>query len=84
VKEGGHGRPPFPPFEGARNGRLLDRYRVWHPFDHVSARCVRRAASGSVGPRARMALCEVLVRRRLELTGRRRGNPPAGLSITRV
>jgi DAPG hydrolase PhiG domain len=22
-------------------GRLLNRYRVWHPFDHVSARSAR-------------------------------------------
>lgn len=43
-------------------GRVLDRYRVWHPFDHVSARYVRRAPDGSIGPGAQMALCEVLAR----------------------
>lgn len=43
-------------------GRLLPRYRVWHPLDHVSARYVRRAPDGSIGPGAQMALCEVLAR----------------------
>jgi hypothetical protein len=43
-------------------GRLLNRYRVWHPRDHVSARYVRRAPDGSVGPGAQIALCEVLAR----------------------
>ncbi len=43
-------------------GRVLGRYRVWHPFDHVSARYVRRAPDGSIGPGAQMALCEVLAR----------------------
>lgn len=44
------------------DGRLLSRYRVWHPFDHVSARYVRLAPDGSIGPGAQMALCEVLAR----------------------
>jgi DAPG hydrolase PhiG domain len=44
------------------DGRALDRYRVWHPFDHVSWRYVRRAPDGSIGPGAQMALCEVLAR----------------------
>ena len=43
-------------------GRVFDRYRVWHPLDHVSARYVRRVAGGSIGPGAQMALCEVLGR----------------------
>lgn len=43
-------------------GRVLSRYRVWHPLDHVSARYVRRPADGSIGPGAQMALCEVLGR----------------------
>jgi hypothetical protein len=43
-------------------GRLLPRYRVWHPLDHVSARYVRRAPDGSVGAGAQMALFEVLAR----------------------
>jgi len=42
--------------------RILDRYRVWHPFGHISARYVRRAPDGSIGPGAQMALCEVLAR----------------------
>jgi hypothetical protein len=44
------------------DGRALNRYRVWHPFDHVSARYVRCARDGSIGPGAEMALCEVLAR----------------------
>ena len=43
-------------------GRVLDRYRVWHPFDHVSARYVRRMPDGAIGPGAQMALSEVLAR----------------------
>ena len=31
-------------------GRLLNRYRVWHPRDHVSARYVHRVPGGSIGP----------------------------------
>ena len=44
------------------DGRLLNRYRVWHPFDHVYARYVRRAPDGSGGPGAQIALCEYLAR----------------------
>jgi hypothetical protein len=44
------------------DGRVLTRYRVWHPLDRFSARYVRRAPDGSVGPGAQMALCEVLGR----------------------
>jgi hypothetical protein len=43
-------------------GRPLDRYRVWHQFDHVYARYVRRAPDGSGGPGAKIALCEYLAR----------------------
>lgn len=43
-------------------GQLLNRYRVWHPFDHVLARYVRRASDGSIGPGAQIALSEVLGR----------------------
>ena len=43
-------------------GRVLDRYRVWHPLDHVSARYVRRAPDGSFGPGAQVALREALGR----------------------
>lgn len=43
-------------------GQSFDRYRVWHPFDHVYARYVRRAPDGSGGPGAQIALCEYLAR----------------------
>jgi len=43
-------------------GRRLPRYRVWHPFDHVYARYLRRAPDGSIGPGAQMAVCEFLGR----------------------
>jgi hypothetical protein len=43
-------------------GRRLPRYRVMHPFDHVSVRYVRRAPDGSVGPGAQIAVCEFLGR----------------------
>ncbi len=43
-------------------GRPLDRYRVWHPFDHVYAHYVRRAPDGSGGPGVQIALCEYLAR----------------------
>jgi len=43
-------------------GQRLNRYRVWHPFDHVYARYVRRAPDGSGGPGAQISLCEYLAR----------------------
>ena len=43
-------------------GRLLNRYRVWHPFDHVSVHYVRRAPDGSIGPGAQIAAYELLAR----------------------
>ena len=43
-------------------GGRFDRYRVWHPLDHVYARYVRRAPDGSGGPGAQIALCEYLGR----------------------
>jgi hypothetical protein len=43
-------------------GRRLPRYRVMHPFDHVSVRYVHRAPDGSVGPGAQIAVCEFLGR----------------------
>ena len=43
-------------------GRLLPRYRVWHPFDHVSVCYVRRAPDGSIGPGAKIAAREFLGR----------------------
>jgi len=48
--------------EAEIEGRRLDRYRVWHPFDHVYARYVGRAPDGSGGPGAQIALCEYLAR----------------------
>ncbi|MFL5936209.1 MAG: DAPG hydrolase family protein [Gaiellaceae bacterium] len=44
------------------DGRMLNRYRVWHPFDHVHARYVRRLADGSIGPGAQIELLEYLGR----------------------
>ena len=35
-------------------GRLLSRYRVFHPFDHCWARYVRRLPDGSIGPGAQI------------------------------
>jgi hypothetical protein len=43
-------------------GGASSRYRVWHPLDHVYGRYVRRAADGSTGPGAQIALCEYLGR----------------------
>ncbi|RJF90037.1 hypothetical protein D3874_16785 [Oleomonas cavernae] len=43
-------------------GRRLNRYRVWHPYDHVHASYARRRGDGSVGPGARIRLIEVLGR----------------------
>lgn len=41
-------------------GRPVNRYRVWHPYDHVHASYARRLADGSVGPGAVIRLKEVL------------------------
>jgi hypothetical protein len=41
-------------------GRLLNRYRVWHPFDHVYARYTRRLPDGSIGPGAQIDVLEYL------------------------
>jgi hypothetical protein len=43
-------------------GRWLNRYRVWHPFDHVGVRYVRRAPDGSIGLGAQIAASEFLGR----------------------
>lgn len=43
-------------------GRRLERYRVWHPLDHVAVRYARRRADGSVGPGAAIHLHEVIGR----------------------
>lgn len=41
-------------------GRPINRYRVWHPYDHVHASYSKRLADGSVGPGAVIRLKEVL------------------------
>ena len=42
--------------------RRYNRYRVWHPRDHVHASYARRLPDGSVGPGAAIRLREVLGR----------------------
>src|SRR5262252_5526378 len=54
-----HGRLRFEP--GSRSS-YSNLYRAWHPRDHVSARYVRRAPDGSIGPEAQIALYKVLAR----------------------
>ncbi|MDP1739985.1 MAG: hypothetical protein Q8R06_13485 [Polaromonas sp.] len=41
-------------------GRPVNRYRVWHPYDHVHASYSRRLADGSIGPGAVIRLKEIL------------------------
>lgn len=41
-------------------GRRINRYRAWHPYDHVHASYHRRLPDGSVGPGAVIRLREVL------------------------
>ena len=41
-------------------GRAIDRYRAWHPHDHVRAAYARRRPDGSVGPGAVIHLRERL------------------------
>lgn len=43
-------------------GRSYNRYRFWHPQDHVHASYHRRLPDGSVGPGAQIRLIEVLGR----------------------
>jgi hypothetical protein len=43
-------------------GRRYNRYRFWHPGDHVHASYHRRLPDGSVGPGAQIRLIEVLGR----------------------
>jgi hypothetical protein len=40
--------------------RRINRYRVWHPYDHVHASYARRLPGGGVGPGAVLRLTEVL------------------------
>jgi hypothetical protein len=43
-------------------GKRHDRYRVWHPLDHVRVSYARRRPDGTIGPGAAIALKEVLGR----------------------
>jgi hypothetical protein len=42
------------------DGRRIDRYRAWHPYDHVHASYARRRPDGSIGPGAAIRLREYL------------------------
>jgi hypothetical protein len=46
----------------AIGGRTYNRYRVWHPNDHVHVSYARRLPSGAVGPGARIRIKEYLGR----------------------
>ncbi|WP_284619237.1 DAPG hydrolase family protein [Aquabacterium humicola] len=41
-------------------GRRVNRYRAWHPYDHVHASYARRCPDGSIGPGAQIRLREFL------------------------
>lgn len=41
-------------------GQRINRYRAWHPYDHVHASYVRRRPDGSIGPGAAIRLREYL------------------------
>lgn len=41
-------------------GQRINRYRAWHPYDHVHASYARRLPDGSIGPGARIRLREYL------------------------
>ena len=41
-------------------GRRINRYRLWHPYDHVHASYAKRCADGSIGPGAVIRLREVI------------------------
>ena len=45
-------------------GRRYNRYRFWHPCDHVHASYARRCPDGTVGPGAAIRLIEVIGRDR--------------------
>ncbi|HYD74764.1 DAPG hydrolase family protein [Ramlibacter sp.] len=50
------------------DGRRVDRYRAWHPYDHVHASYAKRLPDGSVGPGAVIRLKEFLgANRRFEV-----------------
>ena len=42
------------------DGQRVNRYRAWHPYDHVHASYVRRCPDGSIGPGAAIRLREYL------------------------
>jgi len=41
-------------------GQRINRYRAWHPYDHVHASYARRLPDGSIGPGAAIRLREYL------------------------
>lgn len=41
-------------------GRAVNRYRAWHPYDHVHASYAKRLPDGSIGPGAVIRLKEIL------------------------
>lgn len=41
-------------------GRRINRYRLWHPYDHVHASYLKRLPDGSIGPGAVIRLKEVI------------------------
>ncbi|MRD47971.1 hypothetical protein GHT07_11825 [Caenimonas koreensis DSM 17982] len=41
-------------------GQRINRYRAWHPYDHVHASYVRRCPDGTIGPGAQIRLREYL------------------------
>jgi hypothetical protein len=43
-------------------GKRVDRYRAWHPLDHVAFRYVRRRPDGSIGPGAVFHIREAFAR----------------------
>ncbi len=77
-------------------GRLLSRYRVFHPLDHCWVRYVRRSPDGSIGPGAQIRICEFIDRNpryktdvtatieKLDETGFINNVVVAGLSIVRM
>lgn len=40
-------------------GRRVERYRVWHPRDHVAVRYAQRCPDGGIGPGARIHIREL-------------------------
>jgi len=43
-------------------GRVVPRYRAWHPLDHIAFRYVRRRRDGSIGRGAIFHICEAFAR----------------------